>query len=478
MYPGQTSLIPVQVALARFLESQGPKAIFSHYPYWYLGSTPFRYLTGPVLPGGLVLLHKLIPGLNFFELFFGLMVVCWLFSGVGVYFLVRLLSRPKEAEQSAKNSLTPFLTAFFYLLGPFVFFLFPFSDGLSLIAFTFLPWFFILYTKSLQQPKAKYDILLCILICFIILTHTLIMPSLFLGMMAVLLAVSGWKKIELKIKKTLRIILYALLFATIWYMPGYWVRVLLAPSFAGKPFFKVVFEVGQLLPLGLAFYLGVHKLKSKNPLFKFCFYWLFSFGFLTFLRFIADPDFWLDWSAYGMELQLGMSILLGLLIDRFRQRYRNQLILVPVLAFYLLLFCLIFKKWVLGTLQKEINQSIEYKIGSQLVKIAKRDETVFLSGTSVFWLNAFYDIPQVRGGVDQASANADWRKAAWEIREGQDPEKSREWLRKLGVRYLVVHTFKSGEFYHDFKFPDKFEGFPGMQKILDYEGDRIYQVSE
>ena len=57
------------------------------------------------------------------------------------------------------------------------------------------------------------------------------------------------------------------------------------------------------------------------------------------------------------------------------------------------------------------------------------DARAFLSGTTAFWLNAFFDIPQVRGGNDGPSAHPDWRAAAWEIREGKDPEKSVEWLK-------------------------------------------------
>ena len=72
MYPAQTSFIPVSIALSRFLE-QGNN-IFSHYPYWYLGTTPYRYLTGPIIPVILVALHRVLPQLNLFEIFFLVLV--------------------------------------------------------------------------------------------------------------------------------------------------------------------------------------------------------------------------------------------------------------------------------------------------------------------------------------------------------------------------------------------------------------------
>jgi 3-keto-L-gulonate-6-phosphate decarboxylase len=79
--------------------------------------------------------------------------------------------------------------------------------------------------------------------------------------------------------------------------------------------------------------------------------------------------------------------------------------------------------------------------------------------------------------VDQAAVHPAWREVAWEIREGENPQKALEWLEKLGVDYLVVHTFKSLEFYHDFSNPEKFEGVEGLEKVYDEGGDRIYKIN-
>lgn len=89
VYPAQTSMIPVQIALARFLEQGG--SIFGNYPYWYLGTTPFRYLSGPILPLILVGLHKVLPFLSLFEIVFGVIGVVWVIGGIGVYLLVNTL---------------------------------------------------------------------------------------------------------------------------------------------------------------------------------------------------------------------------------------------------------------------------------------------------------------------------------------------------------------------------------------------------
>lgn len=79
----------------------------------------------------------------------------------------------------------------------------------------------------------------------------------------------------------------------------------------------------------------------------------------------------------------------------------------------------------------------------------KPGERVLLSGSTVFLLNSFFDIRQVRRGVDQASVDPIWRQGLWEIREG--------------------------EVYHDFVYPQKFEKIGSLQKVYEQNGDIIYK---
>jgi len=202
---------------------------------------------------------------------------------------------------------------------------------------------------------------------------------------------------------------------------------------------------------------------------------LFIFGFLSFVRFLSDPDFWLDWTAYGIELQLGIALALGVIINRVKPKVFFSFL---VSVFFVLLFSYLVKNYVLGSLRKDIKNSVEYRIGQVLSERVKPGETVFLSGSSVFWLNAFFNISQIRGGNDASSVNRDWRKAAWEIREGEDIEKTINWMKKLNISWLVVHTSESKEFFHDFIHPEKFEGTERLEKVYDQNGDKIYFLKE
>ena len=99
---------------------------------------------------------------------------------------------------------------------------------------------------------------------------------------------------------------------------------------------------------------------------------------------------------------------------------------------------------------------------------------VFLSGSTVFWANALYDIYQVRGGRDQVATHPTWDKAAFELREGRDPEDSLRWLQELKISYVLVHRPKSPEFYHDFRNVDKWKDIGSV--VWEDGGDVIYQI--
>lgn len=523
-YPAQASLMPIQIALTRFLETNGLSALVSDYPYWYLGTTPYYYLTGPIIPLFTGFLHGLVPDLSLFTIMFGLIGVFWLVGGVGVYFLVReLKGEGRRAE--GESRILAVTVSLFYLAGPIVPFLFRFTDGVYLIAFSFLPFTLLKYLKLLKHWSRKDAVITGLLISFLILLNSLIIPALVIGMVSLLLAHGDWDNIESKIKKSILLFTFSILISTIWYTPGYWVTLLGAPSLAGEGLFKVIASLGKLIPVSLALAAAVFSIrifKKREILRDFAFYWFFIFGFLSLLRFLSDPDFWLDWSAYGLEIQFGMAIIMALMLGKIKDRRRktddgllitenrgqkaddrlqktddrgqaneNQFsafsfqplfsvfsLRFSLMVIYFLIFSFVFNKYVLRTLQKDITKTVEYKISKQLEQVASSGERVLLSGSTVFWLNAFVDVPQVRGGVDQASKDGSWRKEVWEIREGEDGQKSLAALRKLGVKYLVVHTQDSSEYYHDFKYPYKFENLAGLEKIFEESGDVIYRIED
>jgi len=470
MYPAQTSFIPVQIALARWLNFNGWREVFTgNYPYWYLGTTPYRYLTGPVMPGLLVALDRLLGDWSWFDLMWLVMGISWLVGVAGVYWLVRELGGEKKAGM---------VSGLFYALGWFSIWSLAMTDGLSLVSFSGLVYVLVLQVKLLKEYSWKRLISLAITISFVLLLNSLILPSLVLGMIVIVLASGQWNKANQRIKQVVKALFGGWLIATLWYGLGYWWQLILAPSFAGKSLFKVVGQVMQLLPIGLAFGLAIvsgRMMKLKTKLARFIFYWLFVFGFLSLIRFLSDPDFWMDWIAYGLELQLGLGLLIGQWLLKKRQGV-GRILKSVLIGLWLGVWVFLVKDRVIGSLRQEIRGTVEYRIGWILSAIVGDKEKVFLSGSSVFWLNSWFDVSQVRGGVDKGSVNANWRELAWEVREGNDGEKAVKVLKQMEVDWLVVHTSESEEYYGDFVEPDKFEGIQGLRKIYDEQGDRIYKI--
>lgn len=440
--------MPLHIALARFWESAGLQGILSNYPYWYLGSTPYRWLTGPILPFFLSSLHRLLPAFSLFEIFYLLTFFAWCVSSVGVYFLVLALGSSRQ---------TAFMAAFFYFFGPLVPLTFGFSDGLYLLASSLIPYILLVYLKN-------KSLLFFAVLTFAFLLDIKILPVVLLGLAAILIT-GNFKQFG----RTIKTVVASLLVVTLWYTPGFWWQVIFSASFAGKPFYQVFFQITKLLPLALAIGLAVlaKNIGKKNILARFTVSWLVVFGFVTLLRFIADPDFWLDWIGYTPQLQLGISIGLAILISK----RKNILYLIFIFTFYFLIFYIVFDRHVMQTIRPDITGEVEYRIGEWLSQNIDKDQSVFLSGSTVFWLNAFFDVVQVRGGNDPVSRGSQWASVAWQIREGE--LEGMAGLEKMGVDYLVIHSATSQEYYHDFSY-DRYENF-GLKKVYDKNGDRIYK---
>ncbi len=313
-----------------------------------------------------------------------------------------------------------------------------------------------------------------------------------------------------------------------WYDPAYWLKILFAPSFGGRSvigaFLHVVDLARTLVPVVLAFIVVVWKVKPKNNFEKFAFLWLGSFVGLTLVRFAANIHFWLDWMSWFGEIEVGLALVFGMMMhsfvykkrltnlnalpdldDSFRSGLRQPQIsgenrnglqgwLRHVFVTFktasasfrvLLIFIILILSigWGLVIANKSfwmpgenIENTVEFRIAKNLEGTVKSNDAVFLSGTTAFWLNAFYDIRQVRGGADYVGMRPDLARAVWEVRGGTSGEESLAILKNLGVRFLVVHAGASWEFYHDFENVGKFEGLKSFEKVYDNFGDKVYKI--
>lgn len=460
-----TSLIPTVLALANFFASNFPN--ISWYPYWYLGN-PYQYLIGPVVPVAFTLLSLFkLPLLEFYLL---LIAGSFTAGGAGVYLLL------KDWGVGKRQAI---LSAVLYLITPAGFYLLNFQNGLNHIAFGLLPFIFILYRKWLKKTRSKGTsaLLISLSIAFALLINVSILLTLIIGFTALFIASDIKVNSEDKIIKTILMFMLAIFLSSIWYTPKFWWVLLANPSFGGVPlsnlitsFFKLLLN---LLPLVLAvIFVKWRRYKFKGYL-PFATLFFFSFLFLTVVRFLSDPDFVTDWIGFFLELQFGGAIILGWF---FEKNIKLAVFLVLPVFITVLIIAQLLNCSIVTITVKQCNNDYQERILSLVKNNVKLDERIFLSGSSVFWVNASLPVQQVRGGVDQGSVHPYWAHGAYQIREGQDAELAYDWLTVLGASYILVHQNNSKDIFHDFRNTKRFFDQNYFNSIVEENGDQLYKV--
>lgn len=436
----QTSFIPVTAALTRYLYENGISAFTSNYPYWYNGTTPFKFLIGPIVPMIEVFIKYLWKDVSFINITICLIVFSFFLSALGWYNLI--ISLKPDIKK-----ITKIIFLLLLVLLPWrMFYAFTYGEATLVIARNLIPFiFWVFYLKKKYLSIALLSLLLLI--------NTSVLPFILIG----LLAVSATEKFKY-LKSYLSLVLYSLTFVTIWYTPGYWTAILTNPSVGGasglKAILRLLSYLREGLPVALAIVAVLWQKKDFSKLEKFTYTWVFSFLFLTLFRFIGDIDYFLDWSIYFYELEIGLVLLF--LINK-------KYVFLFLFSFYTV-YRLIF----LYSKDYDFKQSL-----SEVYKVVG-DSKIFLSGSTVFWVNQYFDITQLRGGRDQVALDPYWDKAAYELREGSGIVESKDWLEKMGIEYVLVHTNRSLEYYHDFRNTSKW-GRLG-DKVWEKNGDILYRI--
>jgi len=469
MYPVASSFIPITVALARFIEIHG---FGGNYPFWYLGSTPTKYLIGPLAPYLLIGFHKLLPFLNLFDISLILILLSFGGSALGWGMLTFQLSKDKKLA---------ILAGLLILILPWhVVWDLAFGEVSAVLAASLTPWVLLAFAK-LQITNYKLQIIVpAAAFALLLLTNSTAAIPAMVGLL--ILGFLKNKKWDKGLKQAGLVIILGWVVSSFWYGPNYWFTVWGAPSFGGRNVISTFVWVIELLrgfiPVLIAVWVLVFKLKKQSLLGKFIYLWLGSFGLLTLFRFMANVHFWLDWTVWLPQVEVGVALLFAIkLHPRFKQKIIRFSVPFAIFLIYIV------GGWVLAMSKHEywmpsrsIEGRVEYQIAKELSKTVKTNETVFLSGTTAFWLNSLVDARQVRGGRDEASQDPAWRQVEWEVRSGSNLGTAYPLLKSAGVDFIVVHTQSSKEFYHDFQFPLKFENSLNFEKIYESDGDIIYKI--
>lgn len=467
MYPPQTSLIPATVAIVRYVAQQG---FIGNYPYWYSGSTPLNYLTGPVLPTLLIVIRSVFNLPSFFEASYFLLLSCFIVSLLGWFFLLKGLTKNGKVALISVVVLTILPWKYFFSM--------VLADLPYTVARSLLPFILIVFYLYKGRGTVKFWAVVAGS-SFLLLIDSTVLADLALGFIALGLYKSfhprsgRFVKISKYLIRVVKILALAVLVSSIWYSPGYWLTILANPSTGGVSGAGAVVRVFDLIKAAMPVIAAVvvvifsNKLKSRYAIFLSV--WFCSFAFLTLFRFISDYDYWQDWSIWIYQLEVGGALLIGYLL--YKKIY--FVLQISVGLFIVLISGIFYNHFNRPALISGYPPSYMESI-TQLAQITGNDNLVFLSGSSVYWINAFNDVKQVRGGVDRVSADSFWPKAAWVIRESNNTQETGEYLKRLGVKYVLLHTSASDEFYQDFRFQNKWNGLGEV--VFSSRGDKIIKI--
>ncbi len=457
-------LLRSTIALLQFFVNSFPG--FDWYPYWYLGN-PYFYLSGPVIPVIVNLLQY--QNINTSQGYIVLLFLSIFICGLGIYSL--LVNFDIEKKMSG-------FAALFFILFPASYMVLQYQDGLKHITLASIPFLLIAYKRFLRSHKLRYGLVTILLILLILLINTSLLLTVCISLLALLFSLQ-LKDFKENIFKLVIIILLGISISTFWYTPGYWWTILINPSIAGIPLLKLitVFLQGALQLMPLIISLWVIKMKRiKFSGFKlFSILFTFSFLFLSLIRLVSDPDFYIDWTGFAPEIQMGFAFMIGAYSKRvMSHKYTLVLVAIMVALFH---YYMVTNNNV--TMKQFNNEEDAYKtrITSILTKYIPKSERVFLSGSSVFWINARDSIMQVRGGNDRASIHRWWAHGAYQVREGRDPSLTHAWLKILGASYILVNDSTSEEYFNDFKHIEKFEQKKYFTPVYSKSGDHLYKVT-
>ncbi len=459
----------------------------------------------------------------------------------------------KNQKSKIKNNLAGLIAGLLYILFPFSWLGLYYQNGLKIVAFALVPFVFIVYRRflNIDQISNPFDklrtglksqihssklktlfsfyLLLVLLIAVCLLITINILLAIVIGIAAIFITEerllrralscssrndNGLERLprlrqladprndneewrEEMIVKTIVILGIGLFLSTFWYTPRFWLVILTNPSFGGVPLWNVIVNIFQsalnLLPLGLAIVIvkwrSFLSLNMRGGVFQFALLFFLSFFFLTAARFLADPDFVIDWIGFLPELQFGLSMIGGVLITSLisignidqklkikDQNYNLKLknTLIKIFVFTLGVVCTIISSYLIYNLFVYAKSDYQNEIVSMIQPhVRDKNMRVFLSGSDVFWINMYLPVSQVRGGFDGASIHPYWAHGAYQIREGEDARLDIDWLRIFGAQYVLVHQADSRDVFHDFKHPDKFKD---LELLADKNGDKLYKV--
>jgi len=485
------------ISHARFIAENYPNLTWN--PLWYAGF-PFHFFYMPLMPYLVAVAHWAYPSISISQAYRIITGLSYCLGRVTLYVFVKYLTKRDSAAWIAAitYSITP-STMYFVIpsLGNFassfsnapwsLVVLTVFGEGPHITALTVCPIAALAFLHALRNPRPRNYVFAALATGCVALINLVGFFSLFLILLILFYSelILGNAMKKLKTALTCLVIAYGLV--AFQYDISY-VAVFLPYAeirFAPTTAFMVV-----LIAVPLVWMFSSYAGKRRNlQLLLISSLWFAVFAIITCLWYFYLIQLAPQGNRYIPEADMGFAILLGTLspsiLTSRRQGIRLPIparpkMLLKTTAVAIILVLLVFSSmpflqspWTLTKPAVDITETPEYVISEWLSEHV-HDERVYATGTIAFWLNAFSNVPQLRGGGDGAAINPWWSHVTYQINTGSNGSLAALWCKALNIRFIVVNYPNASTPYPDYRFPQKFEGVLPLRFF--YKGFGIFEV--
>ncbi|HLW77177.1 MAG TPA: hypothetical protein VKS01_09325, partial [Bryobacteraceae bacterium] len=324
-----------------------------------------------------------------------------------------------------------------------------YGDGPHVTALTLLPLALLFLDLAIERPRWFYVALAALAFAATALTN-------WLGAFALALALACYLLARGRIPmRAIAIVILAYALAMPWIPPSTIALIRDNSARVGGDFTRIYHSVWIWAPIVLAaIALLKFAIRKLEPHLQFAI--LFS-SILTaivlgaaYFRFqiVPQPD------RYHLEMEMALAILLAFLGHAvFSHRPRAGAIALIILITLLIAPIRAVRDYAYRDLIRPIDiaSTTEFQL-AQWLNRHWNGQRIMTTGSSIYWLTAFSDTPEINGGFDQGETNEMIQVASYGVVIGQGAgdrgaEDSILWLKSLGVHAIAVAGPDSRELY-------------------------------
>jgi len=464
------------------------------YPYWY-GGLPFHISYVPLLPYMVAGLHFLM-GWNIGHSYRVITGVAYAATPAALYALTRSISKSRVAALIAALSYSLVPTFLQGLVPSHIETLAVYGEGPHLLALPFV----LLATAQLLRCMKRSTMLgylsTAILVAVVALTNLIALYAFALFALLALAAeiVYGQPGQAFRVFFLSALLSYGLVAFQ------YDLQFIRASASAGaggggsfveiwsSPWLPAIFALMISVPGFMLMIRSFVKAGLKNTTFL-ALVWVAVFGTIVLARLLFDLVLAPQPIRYAPELDLSVALLVGVvaagvveLVTKLRPNSSNSFSYIAKTGMTALVVAVLIFNSTTALLPISTQVAIhatsiadvpEYRIAEWL-SAHVADERVYATGTPAFWLNVFSNVQQIRGGAEGVATNSWWASAAYQINEGSNPRLSIMWAEVWNVKYIVVTFPNASTAYHDYVYPEKFNGILPLRYY--YRGFGVYEV--